>query len=62
MSTAISDLFTVDLNVVNVGLESFAHDLRSQGVPCEQVTIAEGDAESPSIDETTRHIERTEHT
>ena len=34
---SVSELFEEDLRVVNIGLETFAEDLRAAGVPCVHV-------------------------
>ena len=36
---SVEDLFSKPLKVINVGLRSFAQDLRSVGVECQQVSV-----------------------
>ena len=50
---SIEDLFDNPLKVVNVGLRSFAHDLRAIGVECQQVDAAEAQPPDPSPTEPT---------
>ena len=44
------NLFGTQLKVINVGLQSFAQDLRSVGVECRQVTIDTTEPERPGAD------------
>jgi hypothetical protein len=43
------NLFSNPLKVVNVGLRSFAQDLRSQGVECQQVDSAQASPADPDV-------------
>jgi hypothetical protein len=48
-----ADLFDHPLKVINIGLTSFAQDLKKLGVECEQVSVEnEGDTQDIQADKT----------